>query len=143
MPENEFEKKVQQRMEELRFIPSDEVWKEVEYCIRKEKKKRRFIFWLPLLFLLLGGGLVTAIWVADNDGNHIGKSDREVNKLQPNNPSLQSRTKDNTSFSKSNIEKPITPKKEPGINIMKGNADNPVKKSFVLLKNLCRKINHW
>jgi hypothetical protein len=134
MPENEFEKKVQQRMEELRFTPSDEVWKEVEHRIRKEKKKRRFIFWLPLLFLLLGGGLVTAIWVADNDGNHIAKSDRRVNKLQPNHPLVQSRPENNTSFSKGNIEKAITPKKETGKNIIKENAGNYLKKSFIFGK---------
>jgi hypothetical protein len=134
MPENEFEKKVQQRMEELRFTPSDEVWKEVEHRIRKEKKKRRFIFWLPLLFLLLGGGLVTAIWVADNDGNHIAKSDRKVNKLQPNHPTVQSRPENNTSFSKGNIEKAITPKKETGKNIIKENAGNYLKKSFIFGK---------
>lgn len=61
MRENEFEKQVQQKMEELKIRPSDEVWMDVERRIRKEKK-RRFIFWLPLLFLLLAGGIGTAIW---------------------------------------------------------------------------------
>ncbi|MEQ1678114.1 MAG: hypothetical protein ABL876_15510, partial [Chitinophagaceae bacterium] len=62
MRENEFEKQVQQKMEELKIRPSDEVWMDVERRIRKEKK-RRFIFWLPLLFLLLAGGIGTAIWL--------------------------------------------------------------------------------
>jgi hypothetical protein len=54
MPANEFEKKMQQRMEELKLAPSGEVWVEIEQRIRKEKKKRRAFFWLPLLFLMLG-----------------------------------------------------------------------------------------
>src|SRR5258708_5254010 len=77
MPENEFEKKVQQRMEELEFTPSGEVWKEVEYRIRKEKKKRRFFFWLPLLSLALGGGITAAIWL--------------INNIQSNLPSVQNK----------------------------------------------------
>ncbi|MBK5272179.1 MAG: hypothetical protein JJE22_14310, partial [Bacteroidia bacterium] len=48
MPANEFEKKVQQRMEQLNLAPSDEVWLEVERRIRKEKKRRRFIIWFFL-----------------------------------------------------------------------------------------------
>ena len=30
MPGNEFEKQVQQKMNELHFVPSDAVWQEVE-----------------------------------------------------------------------------------------------------------------
>jgi hypothetical protein len=70
MPESGFEKEMQQRMEELRLTPSAEVWDEVERRIRKEKKKRRILFWLPLL-CLLGGGLVTSgIWLAKRKTDH-------------------------------------------------------------------------
>ena len=64
MRENEFEKRVQQKMEDLNLRPSEEVWVEVERRIRKEKK-RRFIFWWPLLFLLLGGGVAAGIWITN------------------------------------------------------------------------------
>ncbi|HKB44053.1 MAG TPA: hypothetical protein VKC90_06680, partial [Chitinophagaceae bacterium] len=91
MPENEFEKKVQQRMEELEFTPSGEVWKEVEYRIRKEKKKRRFFFWLPLLSLALGGGITAAIWLTNNNENHIAQTKEGINKIQSNLPSVQNK----------------------------------------------------
>ena len=55
MPENEFEKQVQQKMDELQFVPSDAVWPEVERQITERKKRRGLIFWLPLGVLLLGG----------------------------------------------------------------------------------------
>ncbi|MDZ4794619.1 MAG: hypothetical protein SGI83_10100 [Bacteroidota bacterium] len=60
MRENEFEKRVQQKMEDFGFSPSDSVWTAVERRIRKEKK-RRFILWWPLFFLLLGGGIAAGI----------------------------------------------------------------------------------
>lgn len=60
MQENEFEKKVQQQMQDFNLRPSDEVWKEVERRIRKEKK-RRFIFWWFLLFVLVAGGIGAGI----------------------------------------------------------------------------------
>jgi hypothetical protein len=62
MPENDFEKQVQQKMEDLRLSPSGSVWLEVDRRIRKEKK-RRIIFWLLFLALLTGGGIITGIWL--------------------------------------------------------------------------------
>jgi len=55
MPGHEFENKVQQQMEELHLPPSDSVWNRVEQEIRKEKRRRRILFLLPV-FLLLGIG---------------------------------------------------------------------------------------
>ena len=55
MPENEFEKQVQQKMNELKFVPSDAAWERVEKQIASKKKRRRALLWLPLLLLLLGG----------------------------------------------------------------------------------------
>lgn len=55
--QNEFEKQVQQKMEELKLVPSDPVWQKVEMQIRRKKDRRRLIFWIPLLVALLGGGL--------------------------------------------------------------------------------------
>lgn len=60
MRENEFEKRVQQKMGDFNLRPSEEVWTEIERRIRKEKK-RRFIFWGPLFFLLAGGGVAAGI----------------------------------------------------------------------------------
>jgi hypothetical protein len=54
---NEFEKQVQQMMGELKLVPSEPVWQKVELQIRKKKDRRRAIFWMIFLALLLGGGL--------------------------------------------------------------------------------------
>jgi type VI protein secretion system component VasF len=55
MPEKDFEKQVQEKMEELRLRPGDPVWDKIERTLRKEKRRRVF-FILPLLagLLLLG-----------------------------------------------------------------------------------------
>ncbi|MEO7982868.1 MAG: hypothetical protein ABI688_02180, partial [Bacteroidota bacterium] len=64
MRENEFEKRVQEKMGGFNLPPSAEVWKEVERRIRKEKK-RRFIFWWPLLLLLAGGGIAAGLLITN------------------------------------------------------------------------------
>ncbi|HEY0749958.1 MAG TPA: hypothetical protein VGD26_02305, partial [Chitinophagaceae bacterium] len=58
MQEQNFEKQVQQKMEELNLTPSAPVWQKVNEEIRKKKDRRRLILWL-FLFLLVGGGTVT------------------------------------------------------------------------------------
>lgn len=55
MPENEFEKQVQQKMDELQFAPSAVVWAEVEKQIPRRKKRRLLLIWFPFLLLMLGG----------------------------------------------------------------------------------------
>ncbi|MBS1654336.1 MAG: hypothetical protein JSU05_05770, partial [Bacteroidetes bacterium] len=45
MPVNDFEKKVQQRMDEFRLRPSASVWPEVEKRIREKKRRRIIFFW--------------------------------------------------------------------------------------------------
>ncbi|MFL5740033.1 MAG: hypothetical protein ACJ75B_07440 [Flavisolibacter sp.] len=99
--QNEFEKRVRQKMEELDFVPSSPVWEKIEVQIRNKKDRRRLILWLPLLALLLSGGLW---WMQSNQkvspgplsntNTKIGtsstvsspKSDGHVNALVP--PSL-------------------------------------------------------
>jgi hypothetical protein len=58
MPVNEFEKQVQERLDDFQLNPSVSVWKKVEEQIR-EKKRRRIIFFfiLPVLLCLLGFSL--------------------------------------------------------------------------------------
>jgi hypothetical protein len=55
MPANEFEKQVQQQMDDFQLNPSASVWKKVEKQIQK-KKRRRIIFFilLPVFLGLLG-----------------------------------------------------------------------------------------
>ncbi|HKP32983.1 MAG TPA: hypothetical protein VJT83_09655 [Chitinophagaceae bacterium] len=57
MHNNDFENKVQQKMHDLRFAPSDEVWMRVEAGIENKKRKRRFAFWM-FLPLIVGGAAI-------------------------------------------------------------------------------------
>lgn len=55
MQEHNFEKQVQQKMDELSITPSAPVWQKVEEEIRKKKDRRRIAFWLMPLLLICGG----------------------------------------------------------------------------------------
>lgn len=57
MPENEFEKQVQQIFGEMRLKPSEAVWSKVQERVSRDKKRRRILVWLPAALLLLGGGM--------------------------------------------------------------------------------------
>ena len=56
MSDHEFEKKVQSSLEQLKLRPSVAVWAGVESNIRKDKRRRRMIIWLPICLLFLGAG---------------------------------------------------------------------------------------
>lgn len=75
MPGNEFEKQVQQKMNELKFVPSATVWHEVEKQINERKKRRLPFLWFILLGVSLGG----AVWLYK-----INNPDKKLPvKLQP------------------------------------------------------------
>jgi Outer membrane protein beta-barrel domain len=55
MHNNEFEKKLEHKLEELKFTPSEAVWQKVEMQIREQKRRRRFLYWLlPAAVLCIG-----------------------------------------------------------------------------------------
>jgi hypothetical protein len=97
MQENNFEKRVQEQMEELRFRPSPAVWQKVEEEIRK-RKKRRVVFFLSLLagLCLLGytgyflfkpittpsGKQATAAHVSKSSSDHHNEIAGTANQLQ-------------------------------------------------------------
>ena len=56
--QNEFEKQVQQKMEELKLVPSTPVWENVEKQIRKKRERKRFLFFLLPVMLLAGAGIL-------------------------------------------------------------------------------------
>ena len=70
MPVNDFEKQVQQKMEELQLRPSAEVWTEVEKQIRKDKRKRRVFFWWLLPVIITGG--LAAWWLLPSKDKSTG-----------------------------------------------------------------------
>lgn len=76
----EFERKVQQQMEELKLSPSDVVWQQVQAGIKKGKRKKfmwRFVPAAAVLLLLMSGYL---LFVSKENGSHSGKNDTVLNK---------------------------------------------------------------
>ncbi|MHA4846916.1 outer membrane beta-barrel protein [Flavitalea antarctica] len=54
MSDHDFEKRVKEKMDELKFTPSDAVWQAVQMEIRKDKPRRRGWILIPLLVAGLG-----------------------------------------------------------------------------------------
>ena len=82
--QNEFEKQVQQKMEELKLVPSDPVWQKVEMQIRKNKDRRRMILWIPL-FVLIAGGL----WFGIGQSSTRISFNKAENKIQKQSPDIK------------------------------------------------------
>lgn len=101
MQENDFEKQVQQKMEELQFAPSEPVWQKVELQIGKEKRKRRLVLLLLPLLLVTGG----AIWYASSLNNDPSKINSNNNNQQNTSTNFQKKPATNTT----NNEPALTP----------------------------------
>jgi hypothetical protein len=79
MSEN-FEQRVKHILDDVQFEPHDEVWQNIRHTIKPEQKKRRFIFWWILPFVIAGGGL---IYMLQNDGERKLVADNTI-KTSPN-----------------------------------------------------------
>ncbi len=92
----EFEKEMQERMQDFRISPGPQVWKQVEAALPEEKRKRRFAFWwwLPL-GLMVGGGIWYA--VGGNKASTIADNQQPLQATQPT-----------SSFKETNENKVIT-----------------------------------
>lgn len=88
MPGNDFEKQVQQKMDELQFAPSAAVWQEVEAKLAP-RRRRRLFFWLPLLLVVAGAGWW---WIGSQSNTHSTAADAQkpaaltINEHQDDNP---------------------------------------------------------
>ena len=79
--QNEFERQVRQKMEELQLIPSQPVWEKVEVQIRKKKEKRRFLYFL-FLPTLLCGAILYLILISNNRTNNTSEGRMTIGKLK-------------------------------------------------------------
>ena len=101
MQNNDFEKQVQKKMEELRYVPAANVWHRIEASLPNEKKRR----WL--FFLLLFGALSTAslLWlnsrrlpvqniseVPVQKKNMVSAGDKNYNTVQPSHEEINNTT---------------------------------------------------
>jgi hypothetical protein len=71
MSDHEFEKQVQLKMEQFRLRQSNAVWTEVEKNIRRDKRRRRMIMWLPVALLFLGAGGYFVMKETAAPANHV------------------------------------------------------------------------
>ncbi|MDE3181825.1 MAG: hypothetical protein KGM16_00270 [Bacteroidota bacterium] len=79
MEQNNFEKKVQQKMDELKIPPPDLVWVNIEKKIGKKEKGKRgiILFFFFFLFLLCGG-----YWLMDSVKNDSKSNESKENVVK-------------------------------------------------------------
>lgn len=101
MQTNEFEKKVQSKLEGFELLPDAEVWQQVAARIAKEKKRRVFLLFLLLAgFLLLSGSTTWWFINKDNSKQSLAKKDKpnhsvSAENVPVNQPSAGGIKKDN------------------------------------------------
>lgn len=130
--QNEFEKQVQQKMEELKLVPTDPVWQKVEMQIRRKKDRRRLLFWIPLLILLLGGGLWMDMSYHSNQTSYkqTQKDEPTNNTITPLDTNSGTPVKENKTSQKIRSENYLIQKKEISNNEM--TPENAISKNNVL-----------
>ena len=106
MEQNNFEKHVQQKMDELKISPSESAWLNIEKRIAKDGKQRKiaFILFFLALFLLSGG-----YWLF-NSSKNIKKTQNNYSSqaIKNNSEKVKGKNKD-SSFNQIVIsEKPHT-----------------------------------
>jgi hypothetical protein len=131
MQEQNFEKQVQKKLEELNLSPSAPVWKKVEEQIREKKDRRRIFFWL-IPVVLLGSGIYLYS-VNDKPVEKTGPTGIAKEILQENsnqNPSVTTRDNSTTSNDQSTTQKQsvssTTDKPSPELKVI---AERSIKKS--------------
>ncbi|HYF30679.1 MAG TPA: hypothetical protein VD993_06145 [Chitinophagaceae bacterium] len=67
MHDREFEKQVQQKMQELRFQPGGDVWARVQADIRRKKRRRPMLLWILFAGLLIGSAWILYSNTRDNE----------------------------------------------------------------------------
>lgn len=75
MQNHEFEKEMQQKMEELKLTPADAVWEKVEAGLPPEKKRRPWVIFILLFCVLVSGSIL--MWSKFNV-NHLKTSDNNL-----------------------------------------------------------------
>ncbi len=101
MPVNDFERDIQNRLEELKLRPSAEVWQRVAADIRKKKRRRVLAFFLFFFLLLTGGyaGMQFFSRTGNGTGNNILTQSPSVNQTEKRSNTAISTQKDLTTTS--------------------------------------------
>jgi len=106
MEQNNFEKNIQQKMDELKIPPSDSVWTNIEKRIDKKQKDRRviFILFFLILFLLSGG-----YWLLNSGKNSQGNQSVSNLGKRDSKPRLNESFGQATNNQDSSFNKSVTP----------------------------------
>ena len=78
MPENEFEKQVQQKMDGFKLRPNDAIWETVSSKIVKQKKRRRQ---LSLTIAFICCFLIAGLFLSDVGVKYYSKTENAVNAI--------------------------------------------------------------
>jgi hypothetical protein len=122
MQADEFEKKIQNKLEGFELMPAGEVWKQVAIRIEKDRKKQRVLmYWFLAGFVLLAGS--SAYWLINNESNRnlaVNEVNTNTNISKKENYKAK-RTEPNSLKSLNKVQKVQTPKniaylKKAGIN---------------------------
>lgn len=88
MQTNEFERQVQQKMDDLQIHPSEAVWQKIDPQIKKEKRRR----WILILFPVMLIGLLYGGYLLLNNDNLYHQPQQELtNKSIENNNTIKER----------------------------------------------------
>jgi hypothetical protein len=112
MEQNNFEKNVQQKLDEFSIHPSDSVWLNVEKRIGKKRKDRKvvFIFFFLILFLLSGG-----YWLLKSSKNNQ-QQNQLVSNVGKKNSNLSAIIKNDSLLHRPAISSGIHPQKADVVN---------------------------
>lgn len=82
MHNSEFEKQVQQKMQELKFAPGTDVWARVQADLQKKKRRRPVVLWFLLAGLLVGGSWILYTGVLDSGRQDVHAGVLPINKTK-------------------------------------------------------------
>ncbi len=120
MPENDFEKNVQQLFDGLKLKPSDEVWAHVHSRLQKDKRRRRFILWVPSLLLLLGAG---GYWIIKQENAPaVNTTAYPENSVTKNLPEQEKAEENTTSFNTDKTAEKLKENTQPEASVAENNA---------------------
>jgi hypothetical protein len=111
---NDLEKQVREKMEELRFQPTEPVWQNIHQQIQQKKDRRRLLLWIPVLLLLVAAGWFAMTETANDQDAPQGQSAAvPSNTVQQSNKQVE---KDPSQNQSSTTQETTTTDKEPVVN---------------------------
>jgi hypothetical protein len=131
MEQNNFEKNIQQKLDELKMNPSDFAWTNIEKRIGKKHKDRKviFILFFLILFLLSGG-----YWLLNFSKNNQLRN-QLVNKDVKKDSNLSSIIKNDSSLNSGLISSVITPQKADEASVTGKKSKASPKAQFTISKD--------